>query len=72
MTNTQMMEIVINGENQSVPVDITIAELLASRGVKAQFCAVERNQHLVPRAQHGQTQLAENDRIEVVTLVGGG
>jgi thiamine biosynthesis protein ThiS len=34
--------------------------------------AVERNLQIVPRARHGETALADGDRLEVVTLVGGG
>jgi sulfur carrier protein len=34
--------------------------------------AVEVNLEVVPRAQHAQTRLRDGDRLEVVTLVGGG
>jgi sulfur carrier protein len=34
--------------------------------------AVELNLSLVPRALHEQQLLTEGDRLEVVTLVGGG
>jgi sulfur carrier protein len=34
--------------------------------------AVEVNRRLVRRAEHASTRLAEGDRVEVVTLVGGG
>jgi sulfur carrier protein len=34
--------------------------------------AVEVNLQLVPRARHAEQQLREADRLEVVTLVGGG
>ena len=34
--------------------------------------AVELNLEVVPRAQHGATVLREGDKLEVVTLVGGG
>jgi thiamine biosynthesis protein ThiS len=30
------------------------------------------NRALVPKRLHGETQLRQDDRIEVVTLVGGG
>ena len=36
------------------------------------YLAVERNRELVPRGEHATCRLAEGDRIEIVTLVGGG
>ena len=35
-------------------------------------CAVEVNRTLVPRSRHESHQLQDGDRVEVVTLVGGG
>jgi sulfur carrier protein len=40
--------------------------------VKQPHVAVELNLEVVPRAQHSSTALREGDRLEVVTLVGGG
>jgi sulfur carrier protein len=34
--------------------------------------AVERNEEVVPRAQHESAELTEGDRVEVVHFVGGG
>jgi thiamine biosynthesis protein ThiS len=50
----------------------TVAELLRELGLEKAIVAVELNRELVPRAQHAETRLAEGDRLEVVTLVGGG
>jgi sulfur carrier protein len=38
----------------------------------ARHVAVEVNLELVPRARHREFRLREADRLEVVTLVGGG
>ena len=67
-----MMTITINDEVRTIPSGTTLADLLEELGRKARFCAVERNRELVPRAQHGDCVLAEGDRLEIVTLVGGG
>ncbi len=66
------MTITINDEVRTIPSGTTLADLLEELGRKAKFCAVERNRELVPRAQHGDCVLAEGDRLEIVTLVGGG
>ncbi|MGC1275743.1 MAG: sulfur carrier protein ThiS [Planctomycetaceae bacterium] len=67
-----MMTITVNDENRDVPAGTTLADLLDDLGRKAKFCAVERNRELVPRAKHGDCVLSEGDRLEIVTLVGGG
>ena len=62
----------VNGEAREVPAGTTVAELLRVLALESERVAVERNGRLVPRAQHAATALAEGDRLEVVTLVGGG
>lgn len=66
------MEITVNDETRHVDPGTTVADLLSELGLRPNFVAVERNLELVPRARHSECELAENDRLEVVTLVGGG
>ena len=49
-----------------------MAELVEQLGLGKAAVAVEVNREVVPRRAHAQTPLREGDRIEVVTLVGGG
>jgi sulfur carrier protein len=65
-------EITINGDPRQLSQDTTIAALLAELGLEARHVAVEVNLELVPRALHAEHRLADGDRLEVVTLVGGG
>lgn len=62
----------INGEAKSVPPGTTVAELLAELKLEPKHCAVEINLQLVPRGRHAERILAAGDRLEIVTLVGGG
>jgi sulfur carrier protein len=48
-----------------------VAELL-QRLDAIRHVAVEVNEEVVPRARHATIQLREGDRVELVTLVGGG
>ena len=66
------MTITINDEVREVDEGTTVAALLDELGRKAKFCAVERNRELVPRVRHEDCVLADGDRLEIVTLVGGG
>jgi thiamine biosynthesis protein ThiS len=67
-----MLEITYNGESRSIEHDSTIADLLTASGVNLQFCAVELNESVVPRALFSSQKLTSGDTIEVVTFVGGG
>jgi thiamine biosynthesis protein ThiS len=66
------IDIVINGQPRSVAEGTTVAALVGELGLGNRPVAVERNRHVVPRAQHATTVLAAGDRLEVVTFVGGG
>lgn len=67
-----MLEIVLNGEPRRVAEGTTVAALLAQLELNVRHVAVEVNLELVPRAAHGDRALCGGDRLEVVTLVGGG
>jgi len=66
------MNIQLNGQSREVADGSTVAKLLGELGVAQPHVAVELNREVVPRAQHGDILLHEGDRLEVVTLVGGG
>ncbi|MCE9634955.1 MAG: sulfur carrier protein ThiS [Planctomycetes bacterium] len=66
------MTISVNGDAREVPAGSTLADLLRELGLAGRPVAVERNLEIVPRSAHGATVLAEGDRIEIVTMVGGG
>ncbi len=50
----------------------TVEEYISSTDFDPKRIAVERNGEIVPKAQYGETILAENDVVEVVSFVGGG
>jgi thiamine biosynthesis protein ThiS len=66
------VEISVNGETRQVEDGCSVAKLLAELKLQPRYLAVERNQQLVPRATHAASVLQPGDRIEIVTLVGGG
>ena len=66
------IDVVINGKSRSLKVGTTVAVLVDELGLGDRRVAVERNREVVPRAHHATTVLADGDRVEVVTFVGGG
>lgn len=62
----------VNGEPQSLAAPATVADLLRQLHLRPEQVAVERNKRLVRRVEHERTQLADGDRLEVVTFLGGG
>jgi len=66
------MRIELNGSPRELPGPATVAELLRELGLDRSPCAVEVNSRLVRKPDHPAHALAEGDRVEVVTLVGGG
>jgi sulfur carrier protein len=66
------MQLTINGETRAFAGLAHVAELVAALGLDSRKVAVERNLEIVPRSQYGRTPLADGDRIEIVSFVGGG
>jgi thiamine biosynthesis protein ThiS len=66
------VKIELNGEAREVPDGTTVAALIEALGLRPEVVAVELNQSLVAKARRAEVRLAPGDRIELVTLVGGG
>jgi len=66
------MKITLNGEDRSLDRPMTVSELLLELGAAGKRVAVEVNQEIVPRSEHTQYQLKNDDRVEVVQAIGGG
>ena len=64
--------IVVNGESRPLSAGATAQTLLEDLGFAGRPVAVEINEQVVPRARLGGCQLKHGDRLEIVTLVGGG
>lgn len=67
------MVLKVNGEKKEVSSSVkTVSQLIAELGIKNRFVAVEQNGQIVAAEQFETTLLSEQDRLEVVTFVGGG
>jgi sulfur carrier protein len=66
------VQLTINGEARAFQGVADVAALVAALGLDRRKVAVERNLEIVPRSRYAQTSLADGDRIEIVSFVGGG
>ena len=64
--------VIVNGESRAVPMDSTAGDLVEALGLAGRPLAVEVNEEVVPRARLADCRLQPGDRLELVTLVGGG
>jgi thiamine biosynthesis protein ThiS len=66
------MWVFLNGEEQEIQDDITVAALLHNLRITLQYGAVAVNRKVVRKKDHEVTHLKPGDRIEIVRPVGGG
>jgi len=64
--------VTVNGEPRTVADGTSVQMLLEQLKLSPRNVAVEINRDLAPRAGHAGRILQEGDRLEIVTLVGGG
>lgn len=67
-----MISIEFNGVASQFDEKSTVADLLCIGKIESRFCAVELNLEIVPKEQYATRLLCDGDKVEVVTLVGGG
>lgn len=66
------MRLRINGEERGFDEGITIEALLDLLGVERKGIAVEVNREVVPKSSHSEVALTDGDRVEIITMFGGG
>ena len=62
----------VNGECRQALSGLSLQQLLVELGYEPRLVVVEFNGAIVPRAQWPDQPVAAGDRLEVVTIVGGG
>ncbi len=61
----------INGEKKEFNKDLTIEELLEELDIDKEKVVVEVNKDIIPKDQYN-LKLNSEDRVEIVSFVGGG
>jgi sulfur carrier protein len=65
------LNIFLNGVETKIE-DNSLYTLLESLHILEKRFAVEINSNIIPSSSYKETQLTENDRVEIVIAVGGG
>ncbi|MDR1700792.1 MAG: sulfur carrier protein ThiS [Lachnoclostridium sp.] len=70
----ERMEIImyVNGQLISITSEITLQEFLQKEGYDIQKIAVEKNGEIIPRKSFDAVTVSDNDKLEIVSFVGGG
>lgn len=66
------MHLTVNDKTHELADGGSVRDLVVALGLGDAPVAVEVNRKLVPRRRHETERLHQGDRIEIVTLVGGG
>ena len=72
MPTSDVITLWVNGDRHQCPTPITLPDFLTAQGFNVRLIAVEYNGDILHRQFWPQTYLKEGDRLEVVTIVGGG
>ena len=67
-----MIQVTVNGAARRFEQPLALSELVQALALGGKKIAIERNGEIVPRSAHGQTVIADGDRLEIVVAVGGG
>ena len=68
----EVINLKVNGESQTVGANIRLPQLLVEMGLNPRLLAVEYNGEILHRQFWDETVMQEGDRLEIVTIVGGG
>lgn len=69
---TNTIEIQVNGTAHTCINKTTLPELLTELGLNPRLIAVEYNGEILHRQYWADTRMQSGDRLEIVTIVGGG
>jgi len=62
----------LNGQKYTTSYNLTISDLINYFGYNKSLLVIEYNQYISSKSQWNKIYIQENDKIEIVTIVGGG
>ena len=67
-----MAKIQLNGKKVSIKSNYSIFDLLKRYNLSNKKVAIEHNGIIIPRINYKKKILKSNDKVEIVTFIGGG
>jgi sulfur carrier protein len=67
-----MIDLQVNGDKYTCSPRMTLPQLLVQMGLNPRLLAVEYNGEILHRQFWEETVIRTDDRLEIVTIVGGG
>lgn len=69
---SKTISLTVNGESQTCATHVPLPQFLQLLGMNPRLVAVEYNGEILHRQFWETTEMKEGDRLEIVTIVGGG
>ncbi|MEC4802949.1 MAG: sulfur carrier protein ThiS [Jaaginema sp. PMC 1079.18] len=69
---SELIALQVNGKTVSCSPDTTLPQLLEQLELNPRLIAVEYNGEILHRQYWAETKIQKGDRLEIVTIVGGG
>jgi sulfur carrier protein len=66
------MNISINGKAKTINDDLHLSQLIEQLELTGKRLAIEVNQEIIPKSEHSEYKIKEDDTIEIVHAIGGG
>ena len=59
-------------KKKNIDVDYNLTNILEGFSIKNKLVAIELNEEVVPKSKYKTKKINQNDRIEILELIGGG
>ncbi|MFA5795288.1 MAG: sulfur carrier protein ThiS [Candidatus Brocadiia bacterium] len=66
------MHITVNGEKKELAEGLTVRGLLEKSGIVTNQVAVEVNLQIIPKTDFDKYVIKQDDKVEIISFVGGG
>ena len=66
------IQLLINGKEMTFPAGLTVNKLLEHLGINPDQVVVQVNLGIVSKDEYANTALDSNDKVEILSFVGGG
>ncbi len=62
----------INGQESYLDAGISVSEMLEALDIEAKKVIIEINLEIIEKDKYSETKLHEDDKVEIITFMGGG